>query len=76
MPLVDTENVLHFWRLFYWLVRKPVRKMCAFWAHFDDKTGRRRALDTMPLVGSENFLHFWRSFSWLVRKTARKRCDF
>jgi hypothetical protein len=30
MPLVDTENVLHFWRLFYWLVRKPVRKMVLF----------------------------------------------
>ena len=76
MPLVDTENVLHFWRFFYWLVLKPVRNMCAFWVHFDEKTGRRRALALMPLVDIEHVLICWRFFYWLVLKPVRKMCAF
>jgi hypothetical protein len=53
---------LLFWRYFNWLVLKPVRKMFAFWVHFDEKTGRRRALDCMPLVDIEHVC-FWRFFS-------------
>ena len=45
--------------------------MCAFWAHFDEKTGRRRATVNMRLVDTENFLLFWCYFSWLVLKPVR-----
>ena len=75
-PLVDTENVLLFWRYFNWLVLKPVRKMCAFGAHFDEKSGRRRATVNMRLVDTENVLLFWCYFNWLVLKPVRKMCAF